>query len=147
MEKNINVKEWQEAFKIGLYDGPSRKTQIDAGWYDWFCRDSSLAGKTKRMGSIVKQVKNGGKVDLDKMYVWFKNNCPLNGPLYDDFRFADIATGTTMITIQINCCWNKHRYTVFARRNVDDDMETETPAFETDSSRELVKWLNTRWEA
>ena len=52
------------------------------------------ANKTKRMGNIIKQIKGGGiKVDLNNWYVWFKNNCPLNGPLYDDFRFADLGTG------------------------------------------------------
>lgn len=140
MEKR-NIKFWIEDFKDGAFEYNDRKTQIEAGWYDWFCRDTSLAGKTKRMGGIIKQVKAGGKVDVEGWYVWFKNNCPLNGPLYDDFRFADMATGNTMFTIQINCCWEKHRYVVFGRKN-----DFDSPLFETDSSRELVKWLNTPWE-
>lgn len=139
--RDINVKQWQKNFIEGLYDNPSTRTQIDAGWYDWFCKDTSLGNKTKKMGRIVKQIKNGGKIDLEKNYVWFKNNCPLNGPLYDDFRFADLETGNVQFTIQIECVWNKSRYAVYSRRT-----GWEVPVFETNSSRELVKWLNTPWE-
>lgn len=146
MTEEISVREWQGHFINGDFDKPDVKSQIKAGWYDWFCRETSLVGKTRSMGSIVKKVKDGGKVNLDTMYVWFKNNCPMSGGLYDDFRFADIETGTTMMTIRMNCCWDTKRYTVFARRSVDSEMECETPAFESDSQKELVAWLNTPWE-
>lgn len=139
--RDISLRQWQKNFIEGMYEDPSRRVQIEAGWYDWFCKHTSLKNKTKRMGQIVKQVKDGGKVDLDKHYVWFKNNCPLSGPLYDDFRFANLEDGNVQFTIQIDCCWNKSRYAVYARKT-----GWETPAFETNSSRELVKWLNTPWE-
>ena len=139
--KDISIREWQKCFLNDLFSGKDFKTQVSAGWYDWFCKDSSLRNKTYRMGNIIKQVKDGGKVDLDNWYVWFKNNCPLNGPLYDDFRFADIENGNVQFTIQNDCCWNKHKYTVYGKKNNFD-----TPLFETDKSRELVKWLNSPWE-
>ena len=141
MRNETSVREWQVKFNLLGFDNPDRRTQIDAGWYDWFCRDTSLTNKTKKMGRIIKQVKDGGKVNLDTMYVWFKNNCPLNGPLYDDFRFADIETGDVQFTIQIDCCWNNSKYAVYARKTGWDN-----PAFETNSSKELVKWLNASWE-
>jgi hypothetical protein len=133
---------WIALFENGLYDAPDRSTQIKAGWYDWFCRDTSLAQKTKRMGNIVKQITKGGKVDLEKNYVWFKNNCPLNGNLYDDFRIADMETRNVIFTIQIDCCCNEKRYTVYGNRN-----DFKEPMFETDSSKELVKWFNEGWVA
>lgn len=145
MRKTISIQNWITNYLNGQYEDHSVKTQIEAGWFDWFCKDTSLARKTQTMGNIIKQIKDGGKVDLDNWYVWFKNNCPLNGPLYDDFRFASLQTGSVMLTIQINCCWNKHRYTVYGRRTPDGDFECETPLFECDNSSDLVKWLNTPW--
>lgn len=141
MKKEINVREWQKNFVAGAYDSKDFDTQCQAGWYDWFCHDASLAGKTRRMGQIIKQVKDGGKIDLDTMYVWFKNNCPVVGKLYDDFRFADIETGAVQFTIQIGNERNLTRYCVYGTKN-----DFATPLFETDFSRELVKWLNEKWE-
>ena len=151
MKDRISIKEWINRFLSGEFDKKDSfsediKTQIQAGWYDWFCKDSSLAAKTKKMGNIVRQIKSGGKVNLDNWYVWFKNNCPLNGPLYDDFRFAKLDTGDVQMTIQINCCWNKHRYSVWGRRGENKEFEHENPLFETDSLKDLVKWFNEPWE-
>ena len=152
MKDRISIKEWIDKFLSGEFDKKDSfsediKTQIQAGWYDWFCKDSSLAAKTKKMGNIVRQIKSGGKVNLDNWYVWFKNNCPLNGPLYDDFRFASLETGDVQFTIQINCCWNKHRYSVWGRRGEDKEFEHENPLFETDSLKDLIKWFNEPWES
>lgn len=144
MKERIRISKWIDAFVGGEFDYEDVKTQILAGWYDWFCKDSSLMRKTKRMGNIIKQIKSGGKVDLENCYAWFKNNCPLNGPLYDDFRFAKLENGDVQFTIQLDCCWNKHKYAVFGR-TPDGVFHSDTPLFETDSSRELVNWLNTAW--
>lgn len=137
--KELSVREWQVNFVKGLYDATDRSTQCDAGWYDWFCRDTSLANKTKAMGKIIKQVKDGGKVNLDTQYVWFKNNCPMSGPLYDDFRFAERETGDVQLTIQVNDKRNDKRYTVYGAAN-----EFQGPLFACTTSKELVKWLNTK---
>ena len=146
MKDRISINEWINKFLSGEFDSQDVRVQIQAGWYDWFCKDSSLANKTKKMGNIVRQIKSGGKVNIDNWYVWFKNNCPLNGPLYDDFRFAKLDTGDVQMTIQINCCWNKHRYSVWGRRGEDKEFEHENPLFETDSLKDLVKWFNEPWE-
>jgi hypothetical protein len=140
MDKQIKLSEWIQRFKSGEFNKPDTTSQIKAGWFDWFCRDSSLANKTVKMGNIIKQIKVGGKLDLETSYVWFKNNCPLNGPLYDDFRIADIENNNNLFVVQIDCVWNDFKYTVFERLD-----GFEKPVFQTDSSRELVKWFNKGW--
>ena len=143
MEKRINLHAWIGAFIIGDFD--TDETQVKAGWYDWFCKDTSLKAKTKRMGKIIVQLREGGKVNFTNWYVWFKNNCPLNGPLYDDFRFADLETGEVQFTIQLDCCWNEKKYTVYGR-TPDGKFHSEKALFETDSVKELISWLNEPWE-
>lgn len=97
--KEINIKQWIEEFDHHRWSIPCTEVQIKAGWYDWFCNESSLPNKTKVLGKKVKQIAESPKINKETMYVWFKNNCPLNGPLYDDFRFADIKTGNVQYTI------------------------------------------------
>ena len=138
--ENIKLTEWINRFNAKEFESKEVTTQIKAGWYDWFCKDTSLANKTKVMGNIIKQIKPGGKVDLETSYVWFKNNCPLNGPLYDDFRITDIETNNNLFVIQINCVWNEDRYTVYERLD-----GFQKPVFKSNSSRELVKWFNEGW--
>ena len=89
------------------------------------------------MGNIIKQIKDGGRVNLDESFVWFKNNCPMSGPLYDDFRIANINDDATQLIVQLDSPWENEIYTVYSADDFFDEV-----VFETDSSRELVKWLN-----
>ena len=77
------------------------KDIIKVAWYDWFCNESSLERKGealfKKLSMIVESKKLN--LDLDNCYVWFKNNCPGFGDLYDDFRIADISTNETIVCI------------------------------------------------
>ena len=144
MKQEISVLEWQKNFTLGRYLPNDFHTQCQAGWFDWFCKTETLANKTKKMGKIIAQVKEGGKVDLKNNYVWFKNNCPAapNIPLYDDFRFADLKTGEVQFTIQCGHAWNSEfNYQVYGRKN-----DFEEPLYVCNNSRELVKWLNAPWE-
>lgn len=61
-------------------------------WYDWFCRDSSLERKGKDLLKKLKMIASSKKFDNDKCYVFFKNNCPFVGNLFDDFRICDKET-------------------------------------------------------
>lgn len=133
----IPLRQWIEKFNDGEFESKDLRTQIDAGWYDWFCRNTSLANKTKKMGNIIKQIKDGGKVNLDESFVWFKNNCPLSYPLYDDFKIANINNGKTRFIVQFGSLWEDAKYAVYS---VDDFFDK--PVLLTNSSRELVKWLN-----
>jgi len=71
------------------------------GFYDWFCRDYSLRGKAKKLYSVARSI---GKVtkrfDIDRTYVFFKNNCPCCGGLYDDLRICDIESGNVIYNVK-----------------------------------------------
>ena len=76
-----------------------RQSMCDAGWYDWFCTDRGLYGRLERMVPAVRRISQSAKVNLDTMYVFFKNNCPCwVDETYDDFRICDIATGDVLFT-------------------------------------------------
>ncbi len=63
------------------------------GFYDWFCSEKSLKNRAKSFVPKLKFLVKEGLIDGDKVYVWFKNNCPMVGTLYDDMRFSVIDTG------------------------------------------------------
>lgn len=90
-------------FKMGYYNSSDVDTQIKAGWYDWFCKDASLANKTQTLYRKVEQICWSTRFDIRKVYVFFKNNCPVVGTLYDDFRICDLKTGDVLFTITPSC--------------------------------------------
>lgn len=135
--EELTLREWIKNFNEGVYERIDLETQMKAGWYDWFCKDKSLRNKTNRMGNIIKQIKDGGKVDLDKTYVWFKNNCLMVGGLYDDFRIANIEDDESQLVVQLDLPDGEAKYIVYGIEN-----DFSKALFETNSSRVLVKWLN-----
>lgn len=86
-------------------NGTLTNDAIEDLWYDWFCKDRALVNRGKallsRLSSIYKaNAKNPNpKFDPSKTYTFFKNNCPLRGNIYDDFRICDIETGDVIWTI------------------------------------------------
>jgi hypothetical protein len=99
MSDQHTLKQWIALMDAGAFEGADVHTQINAGWYDWFCRDSALANKTRKLARMVKRVAKSAKVNGDSMYVFFKNNCPVNGSLYDDFRICDVESGDVIWTV------------------------------------------------
>jgi len=136
MEDKITVRQWIQNFNNHQYDNPDVDTQINAGWYDWFCKATSLKNKTIKMGRIIKKLTNPDI--LDNMYVFFKNNCPCSGPLYDQFKFCDMETGAVVYCICIDSVFEDFRYAVFGGK----EKCWEAPIFATDKSKELVEWFN-----
>lgn len=100
---NISLSKWIQKFDNGDFSYRSTAVQCDAGWYDWFCRETSLMNKTLSLGKKVKSIAKSPKVNVDTMYVFFKNNCPMVGTLYDDFRICDLETGDVIFTIVPKC--------------------------------------------
>lgn len=94
------LRQWQENWNVGLYNGTERQDMRKAGWYDWFCPDNELPRRLRKMAKVVTQIADGGIVDLDSTYVWFKNNAPMAfDNTYDDFRIAPMGGGSNLFAI------------------------------------------------
>ena len=93
-----------EAFENGIILDSDGKSSSCFNFYDWFCKDSSLWNKAiKLFGQVKKFLKFHPDIDLDTHYVFFKNNCPVVGSLYDDFRICDIESGDVVFTVTPKC--------------------------------------------
>lgn len=117
--ENISIRQFIANFDAGKYDSPSVNTQCDAGWYDWFCSSTSLRNKTIKLTKKLKMILKSSKINQDTMYVFFKNNCPFDGSLYDDFRICDIETGDVIFTIipASGCASERGKAIVYGRQN------------------------------
>ena len=93
------LKQQLEAFDQGKFIDSDGNENWCYNFYDWFCKDTSLKNKSEKLFKTVKRWVEKRNTDTDKVYVFFKNNCPMNGPLYDDFRICDIETGNVIYTV------------------------------------------------
>jgi hypothetical protein len=95
----MNLIEWERRFDNHEFADPNVSVQCEAGWFDWFCKDTSLRNKTKSLGKKVKQIMKSPKVNCKTSYVFFKNNCPMCGPLYDSFSICDMESGDVLFWV------------------------------------------------
>ena len=101
VKKNPNVvngeyklSEWVRLFESGAFN--NKWEMEDAGYYDWWCSRESLFTRFKKMAPKVVQLTKSPIIDCEKTYVFFKNNCPMVGSLYDSFSICDIETGKVL---------------------------------------------------
>ena len=88
------------AFKNGQFMDSDGETDTDCfTFFDWFCKDKALKGKAEKLFPMVERFVKKRNIDTDKVYVFFKNNCPVFGPLYDDFRIVDRETENVIYTV------------------------------------------------
>ena len=97
----------------------SESVNVMSLWYDWFCRDIYLYQKGKNLFDKLIDIADSKKFNNDKCYIFFKNNCPCDGRLYDDFRICDIDTGEVLYTVIPSCGFNsmKNKAVVWGREN------------------------------
>lgn len=95
--EDMETKTFEEVF-------PDKEVQSHCfGFYDWFCRNTSLKNKGKKLWGKAKSISRSTKFDPKKVYIFFKNNCPCVGPLYDDFRICDKESTDVLYTVTPSC--------------------------------------------
>jgi len=97
--KMSNIKKQLQGFSEGEYIDSSGKDSWCYNFYDWFCATTSLQNKAKKLFPKVKTFCNNMNIDTEKHFVFFKNNCPMHGRLYDDFRICDVKTGNVVFCV------------------------------------------------
>ena len=104
MTKTANLADQLNAQANGLIINSQGQNDECYNFYDWFCKPSSLRNKSWKLMKQVKTfLKHNPQIDLLTHHVFFKNNCPMNGPLYDDFRICNIETGDVVYTVIPKC--------------------------------------------
>lgn len=127
-----NINQWIKNFDLGAYEG----RHIEAGWYDWFCKEPALNAKTKSLGTKLKGIADSKKFDNEKCYVFFKNNCTIGGRLYDDFRICDIQSGDVIYCV-IPKSGHSGKAEVWGKEN---NFDGAIAVFDT--WKELKAWFN-----
>ena len=138
-KKRPSVREWQEAYRAGEFDGKDVSTQTRAGWYDWWCADSALAGRLRKIAPVVMGVTE--PVVLDNYYVWFKNNCPAEGPLYDDVRFEplDSERDGRYFLVSLDSPHETQKWIMYSERH---DSTLQEPEFGCGHVHEMCRHIN-----
>lgn len=137
MRNEISVRQWQERFRAGAFSARDTATQCAAGWYDWFCQDEALAGRLKKIAPVVMGIT--APFILDNYYVWFKNNCPCSGPLYDDVRFEPLSgeRNGKYFVVSLDSPHERMKWALTTER-----FGFDTPEFECRNVRDMVKYIN-----
>lgn len=137
MEQKVTLRQQLEAFRKGIVlacDG----REGDKGcynFYDWFCKKTSLKSKAETLFPMVERWVKKQNINIDNTYVFFKNNCPVNGPLYDDFRICDIKEENVIFTV-IPKCGHSGLAEVWGRQN-----DFEGPIIKGKNMNEIYKLL------
>jgi len=104
MRERTTLRQQLRAFADGrIIDSDGGESEC-YNFYDWFCKGTSLKNKAealfKKLERILPLLPG---VDQENTYVFFKNNCPMCGSLYDDFRICDLESGDVIYCITPSC--------------------------------------------
>jgi len=132
--ENINLKDLLLKYR----NKELTERDVENLWYDWFCKESSLMRKGWDLLAKLNKICDSKKLNLETSYVFFKNNCPCNGTLYDDFRICDIETRNVIYTVapRSGHSVDKGKGVIWGKEN-----DFKEPLFKG-SWREIRNWFN-----
>ena len=87
------------------------------------------------MVAKLKQIVNSKKIDQDRMYVFFKNNCPMVGGTYDQFSICDSESGDVVFCLTFGDPYPRRR-----ENKKTDCMYVADNGFDDDKA--IVGWKN-----
>ena len=93
MSQKLNFKAQLAAFRANAPE----YVEDSYFFYDWFCSEKALKIKSKLLMTKAEKVMNKLGLDPEKHYVFFKNNCPMSGKLFDSFSICDIEKRNVVI--------------------------------------------------
>lgn len=87
MSNKLNFKAQLAAFRANAPEYVADKYFF----YDWFCSEKALKIKSKLLMTKAEKVMTKLGLDPETHYVFLKNNCPVDGKLYDSFSICELT--------------------------------------------------------
>lgn len=133
----LTVRQWQEQYRAGAYEGKDVGAQRMAGWWEWECRNDTLAGRLKKIAHMVMKIKE--LLILDGYSVYFSNHLSDRKSLYDNVQFEPLnrAKKNDFFMIYIGNEDERDRLTLYIGR-----YGLDTPEFGCERTREMVQYIS-----
>lgn len=100
MPGELSVRQWQDRYRAGAFDGKSAAVQREAGWWNWNCREDAVAGRLKRIAPVIMGIES--PLILDHCAVWLINERTENKLLYDSARFERLGGPINDLLFMVN---------------------------------------------
>lgn len=91
--KERTIQDWLREYDQGKFNSKDTNTMCEAGWFDWFCKEESLNSRMNKMVPMIRAVAASPLLGTQPQYIFFKNNCPVSGHLYDSFSVCNMSDG------------------------------------------------------